>query len=81
MTKGVVIETLVENSDCEFSREKQTTCAVVSRDGFPDQRIALSKLQEALRLIVPMNQTAQKNDPPKANLSKPKTTERVQDGR
>ena len=58
------ITCLLANTDCEFSRKKKTDCALVSREGFPDQRIALSKLQEALRLIVPMQKTESKKKVP-----------------
>lgn len=60
---------LIADADCEFSRKKQTICAIVSREGFPDQRIALSKLNEALRLIVPLRKASTpKVQPSKAKL-------------
>lgn len=50
----IKIKKLLANSFSDFNGKRKTLCAVVERDGFPDQKIAVSKLVEALPLLVPV---------------------------
>ncbi len=68
----ITIQKLIENDTCELSNRKETLCAVVSRDGFPDQKIALSKLPDAIRLLVPVTSCAVTPDEPATSRTQKK---------